>query len=114
MIDVATKKLTKTIEPKGENVRPMGIVLSPDGRRAFVTTGRGKTVVMMNTAADAVTDTIPEVGVRPWGIAITSDGKTLYTANGPSNDVSVIDATTLKVIQKIPAGQSPWGVAIMP
>ena len=58
--------------------------------------------------------TLPDVGPRPWGIAITPDGSTLYTANGPSNDVSVIDATTLKVITKIPAGQSPWGIAIMP
>jgi YVTN family beta-propeller protein len=54
------------------------------------------------------------VGQRPWGIAITSDGKKLYTANGPSNDVTVIDAASMKVIKKIPAGKIPWGVAISP
>jgi YVTN family beta-propeller protein len=51
--------------------------------------------------------------VRPWGIAITPDGKTLYTANGPSNDVSVIDAATLRVTSKIKVGDRPWGVAIL-
>jgi YVTN family beta-propeller protein len=54
------------------------------------------------------------VGTRPWGVAITPDGKKLYTANGPSNDVSVIDTDSLKVIATIPAGQSPWGVALAP
>jgi YVTN family beta-propeller protein len=47
-------------------------------------------------------------------VAITPDGKRLYTANGPSNDVSVVDAETLEVIARIPAGDRPWGVAIVP
>jgi len=53
-----------------------------------------------------------EVGQRPWGVALLPDGKTAFTANGPSNDVSVIDAATHRVIKKIPAGGSPWGIAI--
>jgi YVTN family beta-propeller protein len=60
-----------------------------------------------------VTSTVA-VGQRPWGIAITSDGRKLYTANGPSNDVTVIDAASMQVITKIPAGKIPWGVAISP
>ena len=93
-------------------MRPMGIVISPDGRRAYVTTGRGGTVVAIDTAADEVTKVIPSVGARPWGIGITPDGKTLYTANGPSNDVSVIEVATLAVKSRIKAGESPWGIAI--
>ena len=95
-------------------MRPMGVVVSPDGRRAFVSTGRGKSVAVIDTASDEVTGVIPDVGERVWGIDITPDGKTLYTANGPSNDVSVIDVATLKVVKRIPAGQSPWGVAVGP
>ena len=52
------------------------------------------------------------VGARPWGIGISPDGTRLYTANGPSNDVTVVDAKSLRVITKIKAGNSPWGVAV--
>ena len=41
------------------------------------------------------------------------DHKTLYTANGPSNDVSIVDLTTRTVVKKIPAGDRPWGVAVV-
>jgi YVTN family beta-propeller protein len=54
------------------------------------------------------------VGTRPWGIALTPDGKKLYVANGPSNDVSVVDTESLRVVATVPAGKSPWGVAIGP
>jgi YVTN family beta-propeller protein len=52
------------------------------------------------------------VGKRPWGVAVSDDGTRIYTANGPSNDVSVIDAATLKIVRRIPAGSMPWGVAL--
>jgi YVTN family beta-propeller protein len=112
VIDVNQHKETKQIRPPGKPIRPMGIVTSPDGKRAYVTTGRSKSVLVISTGADEITGTIADVGDRPWGIGITPDGKTLYTANGPSNDVSVIDVATMTVQQKIPAGNSPWGIAI--
>jgi YVTN family beta-propeller protein len=112
VIDVEQHKEIKQIRPEGKPVRPMGIVLSPDGTRAFVTTGRSKSVLVINTGDNSIAATIADVGDRPWGIAITPDGKTLYTANGPSDDVSVIDVDSLTVTTKIPAGKSPWGVAI--
>ena len=68
--------------------------------------------LVIDTAADEVVATIPEVGERPWGIGITPDGGTIYTANGPSDDVSVIDARTLSVVARIKAGHSPWGIAL--
>jgi YVTN family beta-propeller protein len=52
------------------------------------------------------------VGDRPWGIALSADGKRLYTANGPSNDISVLDTETLRVLDRIRVGESPWGVAV--
>jgi YVTN family beta-propeller protein len=92
--------------------RPRSVAFTPDGKKAYVTTGRGGTVVAINTDTDAIAGTVANVGARPWGIAITPDGQTLYTANGPSNDVSVIDTKTLSIKTHIPAGTSPWGVTI--
>jgi len=54
------------------------------------------------------------VGQRPWGIVVSPDGKYLFSANGPSNDVSVVDLATNKEIARVKAGDSPWGVAIVP
>jgi len=44
-------------------------------------------------------------------MALTHDRALLFTANSGSNDVSVIDTATLHVVQRIPVGRSPWGVA---
>jgi YVTN family beta-propeller protein len=47
-------------------------------------------------------------------MALSSAGDRLYSANGPSHDVSVVDTRTLRVIKRIPAGRSPWGVVLAP
>jgi YVTN family beta-propeller protein len=92
--------------------RPMGQVVSPDGRRLYVSLGRAKAIAIVDTAALAVVGTITDVGARPWGIGISADGRTLYTANGPSGDVSVVDIGTAKVTARIKVGGSPWGIAV--
>jgi YVTN family beta-propeller protein len=79
----------------------------------YVTTGRGKKVVAIDTATDKPVAEI-EVGPRPWGIAISTDGGTLYTANGPSNDVSMVDVAQRTVVSRVKVGDSPWGVALGP
>jgi YVTN family beta-propeller protein len=89
----------------------MGVRVSPDGRRVYVATGRGGTVVVIDPATNKIVGSL-KVGQRPWGLALTSDGKKLYTANGPSNDVSVVDTDSLAVRKTIPVGKIPWGVAI--
>ena len=90
----------------------MGTAMAPDGKTLYVTTGRSKMVLIVDTATDQVAGSI-EAGPRPWGIALSADGKTLYTANGPSNDVSVIDVASRQVTKKIPVGDGPWGVALV-
>jgi YVTN family beta-propeller protein len=85
--------------------------VSPDGRRVYVSNGRGGTVSVIDPATDSVIASVP-VGQRPWGIALTPDGGRLYTANGPSNDVTVVDTRDLTVVKTIPVGKLPWGVAI--
>jgi len=111
VVDARKHVPLKTIELTFENARPMGIVAASDGRTVYVTTGRGKKVVAIDTATDKPVAEI-EVGPRPWGIAISGDGTTLYTANGPSNDVSIVDLAQRTVVARIKVGDSPWGVAV--
>jgi YVTN family beta-propeller protein len=105
--------------PRGEIVlgevdviKPMDVILSPDAARAYVSTGRGKRVFVIDTATDKVLSSF-EVGERPWGIGVSPDGKLLYSANGPSNDVSVVDLAAEKVIKRIPVADRPWGVLVL-
>ena len=78
----------------------------------FVTTGRGKSVVIIDTSTNKVVGAV-EVGERPWGIAATRDGNVVFTANGPSNDVSFVDIPNRKVIAKVKVGDRPWGVVYL-
>jgi YVTN family beta-propeller protein len=93
-------------------MRPMGTKMSTDGKSLYVTTGRSKMLLIVDTATNKVVGSV-EAGPRPWGLALAPDGGTLYTANGPSNDVSVIDLATRQVTKKIPVGKGPWGIAIV-
>jgi YVTN family beta-propeller protein len=109
---VKNEKIKSISLGKPGEVKPMGLALSPDASKLYVTTGRGHTVTVVDTATNQPAGSF-EVGQRPWGIALTKDGNTLVTANGPSGDVSVIDAATLTVRKKIHSGGGPWGVVIV-
>lgn len=85
---------TGVIGPLG--ARPMGLRLSPDGKRLYVANGRGGTVSIADTAARRVIATIA-----------SADARTLYTANGPSNDVSIIDLATRRVTAASPPAAAP-------
>ena len=93
-------------------IKPMGMALSPDAAKLYVSTGKGKSVFVIDTATNQPGASF-EVGQRPWGIALSPDGKTLYSANGPSNDVSVVDLGTNTVVKKIPVGAGPWGLVVL-
>ncbi len=113
VIDAKRHRLLTTIKLTGELTRPMGVVASPDGARVFVSTGRGKSVIEIDTATNMPVRTV-EVGDRPWGLALTADGKTLFSANGPSNDISIVDVESGQVRAKVPVGMRPWGLVFVP
>jgi YVTN family beta-propeller protein len=114
LVDAKKYQVIKTISLGQPGlIKPMDVVLSADASKLYVSTGRGKQVFTIDTAANAVAGSV-EVGRRPWGIALSLDGKKLYSANGPSNDVSVVDLATNTVVKKVKAGTGPWGLVVLP
>ncbi len=113
LVDARTHTPLTTVKLGGEGARPMGVVVSADGRSIFVSTGRGGEVVQLDGTKGSMIARLA-VGQRPWGIALSPDGRRLFAANGPSNDVGVIDAKGLRLIARVKAGFKPWGVAIGP
>ncbi len=76
-----------------------------DGTRAYVTNQNSNTVSVINTATNAVINTI-NVGTEPVGIDITPGGNLIYVVNKVSNNVSVINVATNTVIDTISVGLS--------
>jgi YVTN family beta-propeller protein len=112
VVDTSKRAVVGTIKLEG-TVMPMDAVVSPDGRELFVSTGRGNSIAVIETATDKPVASIP-VGERVWGIALSPDGSKLYTANGASNDISVVDTKTRTELKRIKVGDGPWGIAVAP
>jgi PQQ-dependent catabolism-associated beta-propeller protein len=109
VVDALRHRVRKVVPLPG-GAKPVGVVVSPDGKRVYIAGGQGNRVIVL-TRSGEIAGSVP-VGKRPWNLALTADGRKLYTANGASNDVSVIDTESLKVIRTIQAGDGPWGVAV--
>ncbi len=90
---------------------PSGIVISPDGATAYVTSGYyGDSVAVINTATNTVTTQVT-VGQAPLGIAVSPDGTRLYVTKPSSDAVTVINTATNTVSATITVGDNPQRVA---
>jgi len=118
VIDPKTWKVIKKITfdvpgVRPEQLQPVGMDFTKDGKTLLVALGPANRVGVIDTATKEVKDYIL-VGQRPWHGELSPDGKKYYVANGLTNDLTVIDVDTLKAEQSVPVGRLPWGVAIMP
>jgi YVTN family beta-propeller protein len=89
--------------------RPAGVAMAPDGKNAFVTTGRGGKLVKIDLTARHPVGALA-VGTRPWGVSLSPDGGYAFTANGPSDDVTMVDVASMTEVARFKAGAKPWGV----
>jgi len=94
-----------------EQVTPVDVLITKDGKTAYVALGRANHVAVLDVRRREVIDYVL-VGKRAWGLALTHDEKLLYVANGLSDDVSIIDTESLKVITSVPVGLVPYGILI--
>jgi len=111
-IDAHSHKLLGSVplaDPSLPEQRPMGIVRAADGKRLYVSTGRGGGIAQLQLEPLARERTYHPVGARPWGIAQSPDALRLYTANGPSNDLTILDLASGQM-KHVALGGSPWGV----
>lgn len=116
VVDLGDMQVADTIEfkPKGfrpEDVTPVGITMTRDGKTAFVALGRANHVAVVDVASRAVEDYIL-VGSRAWNTTLTRDESRLIVANGLSDDISVIDTATRRVVKSVPVGRVPYAVLI--
>jgi YVTN family beta-propeller protein len=101
VIDVTQNKVLKTVPvPKG----PHGLVVTPDGRKVYVSSDGASTVSVIDTGADRVVSSI-EVGANPHGLALSGDGGRVLVMGWGSNRAVVVDTATDRVIGEVPVAQ---------
>jgi YVTN family beta-propeller protein len=89
--------------------------VTPDGTRAYAVSASGVSVI--DTATNTVIGAPIQVGTfipLLIGIAITPNGSSVYVANNGSGTVSVIATASNTVVDTIPVGTNPSGIAITP
>jgi len=117
VVATATHEVIATLnfEVKGvrsEDITPVGILMSRDGKRAFVALGKANRVAFVDVAARKVTDLVL-VGKRAWNVALDKAEAQLWVVNGLSDDVTVVDVAGAKPIKSIPVGRVPYGVVVV-
>ena len=86
-------------------VNPYQLVLTPDGRRLFVSNWASESVSVIDTATNTVIRTL-HVGINPNAMKLSDDGR-LFVACSNDNTVHVIDARTLEVIERLSTTLTP-------
>jgi len=108
-----TARLAFTVKGvRSEDITPVGIQMTRDGKRAFVALGRANHVAFIDVAGRKVTDLVL-VGKRAWNVALDKAEARLWVVNGLSDDVTVVDVAGAKAIKSIPVGRVPYGVVVV-
>jgi YVTN family beta-propeller protein len=112
------------------------IVLSPDGRRAYIPHTRsnsGNRALTFDTTVFPIVSAVslpdgthlvgqhlaletidpPGVGL-PFDVALTPDGGEIWVVNAASNDLTVVDLTTRQRAAHIEVGDNPRGIVLSP
>ena len=91
---------------------PQDVVVTPDGKRAYVSDGVSL-VWVVDTESNSVVAVVP-AGTSPGKLAISPDGKSVYVATGLCGgiacvaSVAAIDTATNTLKYTIPVGKGPW------
>lgn len=109
-----TIKETVSFAPQGfrsEEVTPVGITMTGDGKTAYVTLGRANHFAVVDVASRQIKDYVL-VGSRAWGATLNRDESMLIIVNGLSDDISIVDTKTNKVLRSVPVGRVPHTAVI--
>jgi YVTN family beta-propeller protein len=96
---------------RSSDITPIGLVMTRDGKRAYVTMGRANHVAFIDVASRQITDQVL-VGKRPWSVALSADESKLYVVNGLSDDMTVVDTARAKALISVPVGRVPHTVVL--
>lgn len=120
VLDATTLAKVATIPGAGVPIR---VAASRDGKRVVVTNANGGKLQLVDAARREVVGviefpadpkTLPEgaPSLVPIGTVITPDGKTAYVSLMVAGKVAVVDLEKKKILEQLPAGEGPDGIAL--
>ena len=109
VLDTATGTVLATVPVAAG---PDGILVSRDGRSAFVSGSSAAGVSVIDTASDKVVQTV-DTGKGPQGLALTPDGKVLLVAVNGEDRVAIVDIATRAIVGTV-AVAKPHTIAVTP
>ena len=117
IVSIANHEVAGTIkfEVKGaraDDITPVGLQMTKDGKRAFVALGKANHVAYVDVPGRKVTNLVL-VGKRAWNVTLDRAEARLYVVNGMSDDITVVDVAAAKAIKSIPVGRVPYGLVIV-
>jgi YVTN family beta-propeller protein len=108
IIGVATRKVIQTLSLNTK--RANRLKFTPDGELVLISDLDGGDLLVLNAPARQEIKRI-KLGHMPEGILIAPDGAHAYVAVWGDNNVAVVDLKTLEVMNRIPTGSGPDGLA---
>jgi YVTN family beta-propeller protein len=106
-MDSATDQVVETWSLKAN---PSGIAVAADGS-IYVTGGAEEGKLFKINAAGKTKDSVA-VGHTPMAPVVSADGKTVYVLNRFNNNVMVLDADKMKVVETIPVVREPHAAVL--
>ncbi|MBN1139692.1 MAG: beta-propeller fold lactonase family protein [Anaerolineae bacterium] len=108
-------------DPVARGEDPFDIVISPDGRQAYVANRSTDNLLVLDLTTgqiEEVIDLYPQaahpLGPAPVRLALTPAGDRLLVINAHDGSVIVLDTATHTVLDTVAVGRSPEDVAISP
>ncbi len=101
----------QTADGGGRYRSPIVLVVSPDGKTAYVTDQSAGNLTILDIAGRKAIGEVALSG-NPRGVALSADGNVLYVAEHGAGSVAVIDTTMQTITSRITVGMWPTSVAI--
>ncbi|MDQ1248452.1 MAG: hypothetical protein QG597_2824 [Actinomycetota bacterium] len=107
----ASTSPAKLLWSVGVGSGPMGLALTPDGKRAYVANSQSGTVSVVDLVSRAVIASVP-VGEVPWDVTVNPSGSRVFVAMRRGTGLPQIDTFTNTALNAIPIGSPSTSVAM--
>ena len=112
VIDLAARRVVRSLSNSVEQVNDGDLVVGPDGRRAFITAANRISVLDLRTYA--VTPAVVAGDVVGGTLAVAPDGSRVYATRNGAGSLAVLDGTGSAVLATVEVGRGPVGVTTTP
>jgi YVTN family beta-propeller protein len=96
VLDTVTKQVVKTIPVSA----PDGLIVTPDGKKVYVSSTDTGSVQVIATADDMISGSI-DVGAKPAGVAVTPDGSRVVVSASGANEAVIIDTASDAIVKHV-------------